>query len=63
MMPEQQFAAIAQKLADLTDLPETGFALRAYLKAAADRDIVDVMNEIEVLARMVAEHAPEKREL
>ncbi|WP_299733411.1 hypothetical protein [uncultured Tateyamaria sp.] len=62
-MPEQQFDAIAQKLADLADRPETSFVLRAYLKAVADRDIVDVINEIEVLARIVAEHAPEKREL
>lgn len=48
-----QLGDIARKLARLADLPETSSALRAYLNSAADRDIVDVMNEVELLARIM----------
>lgn len=52
---------IARKLAGLAAQPETSFALRTYLQAAAERDVVDVMNEIDVLARILAEHAAAER--
>ncbi len=62
VLPEPQFDDIARQLADLAERPETSFALRTYLRSAVERDSVDVMNEIDLLARIVAEYAPEKRE-
>lgn len=53
---------IARKLAALGAQPETSFALRKYLQASAERDIVNVMNEIDCLARILAEYAPESGE-
>lgn len=61
VLPEPQFEDIARQLADLGEQSETSFALRTYLRTAVERDIVDVLNEIDLLARIVAEHAPEKR--
>lgn len=60
-MPTAQFEDIARKLADLAEQSETSFALRAYLRSAADRVIVDVTNEIDLLARLVSKDAPERR--
>ncbi|PVA09040.1 hypothetical protein DC366_15895 [Pelagivirga sediminicola] len=62
MMQTDPFEHIARKLAALAAKPDTSFALRRYLQSSADRDIVDVMNEIDCLARILAEHAPEGRE-
>ncbi|MBO6727862.1 MAG: hypothetical protein JJ911_19545 [Rhizobiaceae bacterium] len=49
-MRRTQIDALRRALADLADRPETSFALRDYLETARERDLVDVMNEIEVLA-------------
>jgi len=57
-----QFKDIVRELADLAEQPETSFALRAFLLSSAKRDIVDVMNEIDLLAHILGEHAPEKSE-
>lgn len=54
VLPEPQFDDIARQLADLAERPETSFALRTYLRSAAERDIVDVMNEVERLAEFLA---------
>lgn len=61
-MHTARFEDIAQKLADLAVQPDTSFALHAFLLSSAKRDIVDVMNEIDCLARILDEHAPVKRE-
>ena len=61
-MHTAQFRGIARKLADLAEQPETSFALRTFLLSSANRDIVDVMNEIDLRARILAEHAPEEKE-
>jgi hypothetical protein len=61
-MTTDQNDAFRQKLADLDNLPDTSFALRSYLKSAIERDVVDVMNEIDLLARILSDHTPEKRE-
>lgn len=53
---------IARKLATLAAQPETSLALQTYLQTSAERDIFDVMNEIDCLARILAERAPEERE-
>lgn len=45
---------IRRKLTDLADTEETSNALRAYLNTALQRDIVDVLNEIEVLANVLS---------
>ncbi len=60
-MTTEQIDRFRQKLADLDNLPETSFALRSYLKSAIERDVVDVMNEIDLLARLLSDHAPEMR--
>tara|TARA_R110000851_G_scaffold333445_1_gene513218 strand:+ start:35453 stop:35641 length:189 start_codon:yes stop_codon:yes gene_type:complete len=62
-MTTDQFGVIARKLAVLAVKPDTSFALQAFLNSSATRDIVDVMNEIDLLARILDEHAPEGREL
>ncbi|WP_448329403.1 hypothetical protein [Sulfitobacter sp. M13] len=62
-MKTDQFGDIARKLAVLAAQPDTSFALRAFLNSSTTRDIVDVMNEIDCLARILDEHAPEGREL
>jgi|TARA_R110002012_G_scaffold65553_2_gene171586 hypothetical protein len=62
VMHTARFEDIAQKLADLAVQPDTSFALHAFLLSSAKRDIVDVMNEIDCLARILDEHAPVKRE-
>ena len=49
-----------RKLADLAGNAETSGALRAYLDAALQRDVVDVLNEIDVLTQLFISHA--KRE-
>lgn len=61
-MTTDQFGDIARKLAVLAAKLDTSFALRAFLNSSATRDIVDVMNEIDCLARILDEHAPEGRE-
>ena len=61
-MHTARFEDIARKLADLAVQPDTSFALHAFLLSSATRDIVDVMNEIDHLARILDEHAPEGRE-
>ncbi|WP_162497456.1 hypothetical protein [Roseovarius dicentrarchi] len=61
-MEPDPFEDIARKLATLAAKPDTSFALQQYLQTSADRDIVDVMNEIDCLARILAEHAPVERE-
>jgi histone H3/H4 len=60
MMKALDLAPIRRKLADLADSPATSDALRSYLSEALRRDTVDVMNEIDVLARLCASRA--KRE-
>ena len=62
-MHTARFEDIAQKMVDLAARPDTSFAFRTFLLSSAKRDIVDVMNEIDCLARIVDEHAPEGREL
>lgn len=61
-MHTARFEDIARKLADLATQPDTSFALHAFLLSSAKRDIVDVINEIDCLARILDEHAPEGRE-
>ena len=61
-MTTEQIDCFKQKLAEIAEMPETSFALRKFLDAAVERDVVDVMNEIDLLARIVPDHAPEKRE-
>jgi len=46
-----------RKLAELANNPETSLSLRAYLKSASHRDAVDVMNELDVLARLCTSRA------
>jgi hypothetical protein len=58
-MTPNRYDALSVALAGLQDLPETSHALRRYLSESLERDPVDVLNEIEILARVVAEHAPE----
>ena len=61
-MHTARFEGIAQKLVELAAQPDTSFVLRTFLLSSAKRDIVDVMNEIDCLARILDEHAPEGRE-
>ncbi len=61
-MHTARFEDIARKLAVLSAKPDTSFALRSFLNPSATRDIVDVINEIDCLARILAERAPVKRE-
>ncbi|MDF1670167.1 MAG: hypothetical protein P1U83_11180 [Roseovarius sp.] len=49
-MELSQLNTIRRKLADLADTEETSNALRAYLNTTLQRDIVDVIHEIEVLS-------------
>jgi len=60
-MHTARFEVIARKLAVLSAKPDTSFALKAFLNPSATRDIVDVMNEIDCLARILAERAPAGR--
>lgn len=53
-MRRTQVEAARQALADLAVRPETSFALPDYLETARARDLVDVMNEIDGLSRIVA---------
>lgn len=56
-MEHPDYECFRRKLADLADSPETSDALRSYLRGALQRDPVDVLNEIDVLAQLCASRA------
>ena len=51
-MQGTQIDAVRRALANLATRPETSFALRDYLRASRDRDIVDLLHEIDCLAEV-----------
>ena len=61
-MVRRDMDVFRRKLADLVDSSETSDALRTYLNAAVSRDPVDVMNEIDVLARLCTDRAEREGE-
>lgn len=54
-MNQQDIITLRQKFAALAQGHETSHALRCYLDAAATRDPVDMLNELEVLASIAAD--------
>ncbi len=59
-MERSQIDEFRRKLAELAESPETSSPLKAYLKMSLRRDCVDVINELDVLARIANATEPER---
>lgn len=59
-MTPKDIRSIKAKLVELNDAPETSDALRTYLDEALWRDPVDVLNEVESLARLLKEELAQR---